>query len=78
MRASFFDEIASKVERKNENVTLDHEMRESHQLCEDMFIFSKVKSPELVGGTVGRVVVSSPRGPGFESNYQQFLKLTFN
>jgi hypothetical protein len=42
VRASFFDEIANKVERKNENVTLDFEMRESHQLCEDMFIFSKV------------------------------------
>ena len=44
VRASFFDEIAKKVALKNENVTLDYEMRESHQLCEDMFIYSKVCS----------------------------------
>jgi len=42
VRASFFEEIVAKVGLNNENITLDNEMGESHQLCEDMFIFSKV------------------------------------
>ena len=53
VRASFFDEIANKVERKNENVTLDLEMRESHQLCEDMFIFSKVSWAQFKNNSAG-------------------------